>query len=147
LSTEALTAPHVLEYTYTRSAGPIIGAFVTGLKDKKIVGVRAADGRVLVPPQEYDPQTSEELTELVDVADVGTVQTWAWNDEPRPGQPLDRPFAWALVKLDGADTGLLAAVDAGGKAKMSAGMRVRARWRDERVGEITDIVCFEVADG
>ncbi|HEY4609820.1 MAG TPA: OB-fold domain-containing protein [Ilumatobacteraceae bacterium] len=141
--TEALTATHVIEYTYTRSTGPIIGAFVTGLKDKKIRGVRAADGRVLVPPQEYDPQTSDELTELVDVADAGTVTTWSWNDRPRLGQPLDHPFAWALVKLDGADTGLLAAVDAGDASKMSTGMRVRARWRDERVGSITDLVCFE----
>ncbi len=59
--TEALTAQHNIDYTYTRSTGPIIGAFVTGLKDKTIVGVRAADGRVLVPPQEYDPVTSGEL--------------------------------------------------------------------------------------
>src|SRR3954453_8776940 len=110
-TTEALTAQHVLEYTYTRSTGPILGAFLTGLRDKKITGVRAADGRVLVPPQEYDPVTSAELTELVDVADTGVVSTWAWNAEPRPGQPLDHPFAWALVKLDGADTGLLTAID------------------------------------
>ena len=144
--TEALTAPHIIEYTYTRSTGPIIGAFVNGLKDKKIVGVRAADGRVLVPPQEYDPQTSDELTELVDVADTGVVATWAWNAQPRDGQPLDRPFAWALVKLDGADTGLLAAVDAGEAAAMSTGMRVRARWRDERVGAITDLICFEATN-
>src|SRR4051794_11432808 len=135
--TEALTATHVLEYAYTRSTGPIIGAFVTALKDKKIVGVRAADGRVLVPPQEYDPVTSDGLTELVDVSDVGTVTTWSWNDEPRAGQPLDHPFAWALVKLDGADTGLLAAVDTD-KSAMSTGLRVRARWRDDRVGAITD---------
>jgi uncharacterized OB-fold protein len=144
--TEALTAQHVIEYTYTRSTGPIIGAFVNGLKDKKIVGVRAADGRVLVPPQEYDPQTSDELTELVEVADTGVVTTWAWNAQPRLGQPLDHPFAWALVKLDGADTGLLAAVDAGDAASMSTGMRVRARWRDERVGSITDLICFEAAE-
>jgi uncharacterized OB-fold protein len=143
--TEALTATHVIEYTYTRSTGPIIGAFVNGLKDMKIVGVRAADGRVLVPPQEYDPQSSDELTELVDVADTGVVTTWSWNDQPRLGQPLDHPFAWALIKLDGADTGLLAAVDAGDASKMSTGMRVRARWRDERVGSITDLVCFEAA--
>src|SRR3954468_21346965 len=126
--TEALTATHVIEYTYTRSTGPIIGAFVTGLKDMKIRGVRAADGRVLVPPQEYDPVTSDELTELVDVADVGTGSTWSGNTEPRPGQPLDRPFAWALVTLDGADTGLPAAVDVADAASMSTGMRVRARW-------------------
>jgi uncharacterized OB-fold protein len=144
--TEALTAPHILEYTYTRSTGPIIGAFLSGLRDKKITGVRASDGRVLVPPAEYDPVTSDELTQLVDVADVGTVTTWSWNDEPRLGQPLDHGFAWALVKLDGADTGLLAAVDVGDKSKMSTGMRVRARWAADRVGAITDLVCFEVAE-
>lgn len=143
--TEALTAPHVIDYTYTRSTGPIIGAFVNALKDKRIVGVRASDGRVLVPPQEYDPVTSEQLSELVDVADTGTVTTWSWNSEPRLGQPLDHPFAWALVRLDGADTGLLAAVDTGAASTMSTGMRVRARWRDERVGSITDLVCFEAA--
>jgi uncharacterized OB-fold protein len=143
-STEALTAQHIIEYTYTRSTGPIIGAFLTGLRDKKLVGVRASGGRVIVPPAEYDPGTSDELTELVDVADVGTVTTWSWNDQPRLGQPLDHPFAWALVKLDGADTGLLAAVDAD-KSAMSTGMRVKARWADERVGAITDLICFEAA--
>jgi uncharacterized OB-fold protein len=99
---------------------------------------------VIVPPAEYDPVTSDELTELVDVADVGTVTTWSWNDQPRLGQPLDHPFVWALVKLDGADTGLLAAIDAD-KSAMSTGMRVKARWADQRVGAITDLVCFEVA--
>jgi uncharacterized OB-fold protein len=140
--TEVLVADHAIEYTYTRSTGPIIGAFMTALRDGRIVGVRASDGRVLVPPAEYDPVTSEDLTEIVDVADEGVVTTWAWNDAPLAGQPFDRPFAWALVKLDGADTGLLAAVDAGSAAAMSTGMRVKARWADERVGSIRDIACF-----
>jgi hypothetical protein len=99
---------------------------------------------VLVPPAEYDPVTSEDLSEIVEVGDAGEVMTWAWNDSPRKGQPLDRPFAWALVRLDGADTGLLAAVDAGSPDAMSTGMRVKARWADERVGSIRDLVCFEV---
>ena len=142
--TEVLEASHPIEYTYTRSTGPIIGAFMTALRDRRIVGVRAADGRVLVPPAEYDPVTSEDLSEIVEVGDAGVVMTWAWNDSPRKGQPLDRPFAWALVKLDGADTGLLAAVDAGDESAMSTGMRVKARWAEERVGSIRDLVCFDV---
>lgn len=141
--TDVLSAPHLIEYTYTRSTGPVIGAFLTALRERRVVGVRAADGRVLVPPTEYDPLTSEDLGELVDVADSGVVTTWAWNDKPLAGQPLDRPFAWALVRLDGADTGLLAAVDAGEAGAMSTGMRVKARWADERVGSIRDLVCFE----
>ena len=146
MSQEVLSAPHAIEYTYTRSTGPIIGAFLTALRDRHIVGVRAADGRVLVPPAEYDPVTSEDLDEIVDVADTGVVTTWSWNDTPLDGQPLAHPFAWALVQLDGADTGLLVAVDAGTASAMRTGMRVRARWADERVGSIRDILCFEVAD-
>ena len=141
-ATDVLEAKHPITYTYTRSTGPVIGAFLTALRDKRIVGVRASDGRVLVPPTEYDPVTSDDLSEIVDVADEGVVTTWAWNDTPRKGQPLDRPFAWALVRLDGADTGLLAAVDAGSADAMSSGMRVKARWADERVGSIRDLLCF-----
>ena len=37
---------------------PVIGRFLTGLRDGRILAVRLADGRVLVPPTEYDPATS-----------------------------------------------------------------------------------------
>jgi uncharacterized OB-fold protein len=143
-SSEVLTAPHVVEYTYTRSTGPAIGAFLTGLRDAKIVGVRGADGRVIVPAIDYDPVTSEDLSEYVEVADTGVVTTWSWNDNPTKGQPLDKPFAWALVKLDGADVAFLAAVDAGSPDAISTGAKVKARWADERVGSIRDLICFEV---
>ena len=145
MSDDVLTAPHVLEYTYTRSTGPVIGAFLGALRRRRMLGVRTTDGRVLVPPAEYDPVTSEELTELVGVSATGVVTTWAWNDTPLEGQPLDRPFAWALVRLDGADTGMLGAVDAAAPEAMTTGMRVRVRWAAERVGAITDIACFEPA--
>jgi uncharacterized protein len=143
--TDALSAPHSIDYTYTRSTGPVIGAFLTGLRDRKVLGVRAADGRVLVPAIDYDPVTSEDLSELVEVADTGVVTTWAWNAEPLAGQPLSRPFAWALVRLDGADTAMLAAVDCGSPEAISTGATVTARWADERVGSIRDLVCFEVS--
>jgi uncharacterized OB-fold protein len=141
---EILSAPHSIDYTYTRSTGPIIGAFLTGLRDRKIFGVRGADGRVLVPAIDYDPVTSDDLDELVEVADTGVVTTWSWNPEPLAGQPLPHAFAWALIRLDGADTAMLAAVDAGDPANIATGARVQARWADERVGSIRDLVCFEV---
>ena len=70
-----------------------------------MLGIRDGDGRVLVPPVEYDPVTAEDLPELVEVGPGGVVTTWAWVRHPSPKHPLDRPFAWALVRLDGADTG------------------------------------------
>jgi uncharacterized OB-fold protein len=138
-----LNAPYVLEYTYRRSVGPVLGRFLAGLRDGVVLGAKTASGRVLVPPSEYDPETSEPVGELVPVASSGAVVSWTWVDAPRPRQPLDRPFAWALVKLDGADTPMLHAVDAGTPAAMRTGMRVKVRWRTERAGEIGDIACFE----
>ncbi|WP_275465705.1 Zn-ribbon domain-containing OB-fold protein [Streptomyces noursei] len=143
---EVLTAPLVVEFPFTRSLGPVQSAFLTGLRERTVLGVRARDGRVVVPPVEYDPVTADELRELVEVAPTGTVTTWAWNPSARRGQPLDTPFAWALVRLDGADTALLHALDAPGPEAVHSGMRVRIRWAAERTGAITDIACFEPAD-
>ncbi|MFD0384926.1 OB-fold domain-containing protein [Streptomyces stramineus] len=118
-------------------------AFLTGLRERFVLGVRTRDGRVLVPPVEYDPATAEELHELVTTGTTGTVTTWAWNPAPRSGQPLATPFAWVLVRLDGADTALLHALDAPGPDAVRTGLRVRVRWAAARTGAITDIACFE----
>ena len=140
---EPLSAPIELSFDYTRSLGPTLGRFMTGLAGRTIVGARASDGRVYVPPLEYDPVTGAALTEFTDVADRGTVLSWSWAPEPLPGQPLERPFAWALVKLDGADTGMLHALDVASPDDVRTGMRVQARWAAEPAGHIRDIVCFE----
>ncbi|MFE4252570.1 Zn-ribbon domain-containing OB-fold protein [Streptomyces sp. NPDC056910] len=144
---EVLKAPLVVEFPFTRSLGPVQSAFLTGLRERTVLGVKTTDGKVMVPPVEYDPVTADELRDLVEVEPTGTVTTWAWNPEPRRGQPLDAPFAWVLVKLDGADTGLLHALDAPGPDAVTTGMRVRVRWATERTGAITDIACFEPYEG
>ncbi|MFB7208919.1 Zn-ribbon domain-containing OB-fold protein [Streptomyces sp. NPDC056255] len=143
---ETLSAPLVVEFPFTRSLGPVQSAFLTGLRERTVLGVSTSGGKVLVPPVEYDPVTAEELRELTEVAATGTVTTWAWNPDPRPAQPLDTPFAWVLVRLDGADTALLHALDAPGPDAVRSGMRVRIRWAAERTGAITDIACFEPYD-
>ena len=144
---DVLQAPMVLEYPFTRSTGPVIGAFLTGLRERVILGIRRADGSVLCPPLEYDPITSEPLTELLEVAAAGEVVAWAWNGGPRPQQPFRGSFAWAMIRLDGADTPMLHGVLAGSAAEMATGMRVRAVWRDERSGHIADIAGFEPDPG
>ncbi|WP_435611926.1 Zn-ribbon domain-containing OB-fold protein [Streptomyces sp. bgisy159] len=145
--TEALKAPLTVEFPFTRSLGPVQSAFLTGLRERVVLGVRGVDGRVLVPPVEYDPVTADEIGDLVEVAPTGTVTTWAWNHAPRRGQPLATPFAWVLVRLDGSDTALLHALDVPGSEHVRTGARVRIRWADQRTGAITDIACFEPHDG
>lgn len=141
---EVLHAQHTLEYPYSRSVGPVIGGFLTGLRDGRLLGVRGSGGAVIVPPTEYDPQTGADTGELVEVGPGGRVETWAWVGRPLPRQPMSRPFAWALIRLDGADTALLHVVDAGGPDRLVRGDRVVARFRpaSERVGSMADIECF-----
>jgi uncharacterized OB-fold protein len=141
-----LSAPLKLSFDYTRSVGPLLSQFFTALRERRILGVRGSDGRVLVPPAEYDPVNYAQLTEVVPVASVGSILSWTWQSHPLEGQPLDKPFAWALIKLDGADTALLHAVDAGSSAEISTGARVHVHWADEPVGAITDIAYFALGD-
>jgi uncharacterized OB-fold protein len=128
-----LSAPLEVGFDYTRSLGPVLSAFMTGLAERRILGVRGSDGRVHVPPIEYDPQP---LTELVEVGSEGTVVSWSRVPE--------QSFAWALIKLDGADTSILHTVDAN---PVSTGMRVRVRWAASRGNGIRDIEYFEPVAG
>lgn len=139
-----LQAPVTVSFDYTRSVGPVLGRFLTGLREGRFVGARMSDGRVAVPPPEFDPLSHAATADFVDVGDTGTVTSWAWVSEPVKAQPFDHPFAFALITLDGADTPLLHAVDAASPAEMSTGMRVQARWAAERTGSINDVV-FEPA--
>ena len=142
MAQELLSAPHVLEYDYRRSLGDVLGRFFTGLRDRRIEGVKTRSGRVLVPPAEYDPETGEATTdEWVEVGPGGVVKSWAWVAEPLGRHILDHPFAFALIQLDGADTALTHAVDAGSEVNMKTGMRVTAKWADETIGAIGDL-CF-----
>ncbi|MEO9137916.1 MAG: OB-fold domain-containing protein [Jatrophihabitans sp.] len=143
---EPLSAPIELSFAYTRSLGATLGPFMTGLARRQITGVRVSDGRVVVPPLEYDPHTGAACTDIVEVADEGVVESWTWAEQPLPGQPLTTAFGWALIRLDGADTSMLHAVEVSTSADMSVGMRVRAVWADAPVGHIRDIVCFRPSD-
>ncbi len=141
-----LSAPLDIGFDYTRSLGPTLSRFVTGLARRRVLGGRSADGRVHVPPPEFDPVTGAPVTELVEVAHTGTVTTWTWMAKPLAGQPLEHPFAWAMVLLDGADTPMLHAVDVGSKDRMHTGLRVRVSWATGQGNGIRDIACFVPAD-
>ena len=141
---EILNQAFELGYTYTRSTGPVIGRFLTGLKNRHIVGIRASDGRVVVPPMEYDPVTAAELSEFVDVGQQGQIVSFAWVKEPRAAHPMQLPFAWAMIKLDGADVPMIHCVAAAAESDIATGARVEAVWADETIGFITDIRCFRL---
>ncbi len=143
---EVLSQAFELGFTYTRSTGPVVGRFLTGLRDRSIVGIKGSDGKVYVPPVEYDPETAEALSEFVEVGQSGEIVTWCWVNEPRDSHPSDVPFAWAMIRLDGADIPMVHWVRAGAESELRSGARVKACWAEETRGFMTDIDGFELED-
>jgi uncharacterized protein len=136
------TVTSTITFPYKRSLGPVLGQFMTALTHGRILGIRSGE-RVLCPPSEWDPATGATLEpDLVEVGPAGTVETWCWVPVPTEQHPHDRPFAFASIRLDGADTALVHTVDVPGPDAMAIGMRVAPRWRAERKGHITDIDAF-----
>jgi uncharacterized OB-fold protein len=142
LSHEPLHEPWTLGFAYTRTTGAVLGRFFAGLYEKRILGRRAADGSVFVPPLEYDPRTSEPLTDWVDVGPDGTLEGYTFIAAPLPTHPRREPFAFGLVRLDGADTPLLHVVEVARQNELHVGLRVTARWAEERKGHILDLSGF-----
>ncbi|MGN6692624.1 MAG: DNA-binding protein, partial [Aquihabitans sp.] len=67
--------------------------------------------------------------------------------EPHAKHALDDPFAWILVKLDGADTPMLGALKASGMDAVTTGARVKPVWAEEREGHIDDIAHWVLVEG
>ena len=137
----------LLQFPYKHSTGETVGRFLAGLKEqKKIWGQRAAGQGVVVPPLGYSEIDGSAGGEWVEVRDTGVVTALAIVREPIEHlHPFTSPFAFVLVKLDGADTAI-AHVIKDDLEKVRVGVRVQAEWApdDQRVGSIRDIAQFRV---
>lgn len=140
---ESLRAPYTIEFGFERTVGPKIGAFLGGLRAARLFGVRTAGGHVLCPVLEFDPADGSATGALVELEPKGVVLQWTWVP-PRPADELKTSFAWALIRIKGTTNSMFHAVDVGGNpAAMKSGLAVTPRWRTDRVGAITDIICFQ----
>ena len=138
----SLSAPYAIEFPFQRTVGPKIGTFLAGLREARLFGACTPRG-VLCPPLEFDPVTGAATGELVELEPLGAVTVWTWVPA-RPGDPVPHDFAWALIAIHGTVGAFFHAVDVGGdRDRMRTGLRVRARWRAERVGDLRDLECFE----
>ena len=62
--------------------------------------------------------------------------------KPRSAHPSAVPFAWAMIKLDGADISMIHHIVTDERNRVVTGARVKALWIDQPVGFISDIQCF-----
>ena len=90
--TRTLQAPVTVAFDYTRSTGPVLGRFLTGLRDgvgRRRPYVGRAGRRAAARVRPGDPRGDRPSSSRSSAA--GTVTSWTWVPEPVAGQPLDRP--------------------------------------------------------
>ena len=146
-SVAPLHEQRVMEFPYKHSTGPTIGRFLAGLKEQKTIwGQRVARQGVVAPPVGYSEVDASDVGEWVAVKDTGVVTAVAIVHHPiQDLHPSSSPFAFVLVRLDGADTAM-AHVVKDNLDKLKVGARVQAVWApdDQRTGTIRDIACFRL---
>ena len=124
-------------WRYSHSAGPVRSKFLLHLRDdRKIMGTRCPScQKVFVPARPTCHACFADMTEWVPVSDEGTVESYTVTSG-------EEPAAFGIIKLDGADTGIVHKLGGMKLEEIRAGTRVKAVFAAERRGDIRDIEYF-----
>jgi uncharacterized OB-fold protein len=134
-----------IKVPYTWSVGEVGSGFFSELRDnRKVYGKRCpACKKVLVPARKVCGKCFKQTDEWVEVGNEGTVQTFTVVRYSSDVQPLNPPFGYGIIRLDGADTGMAHLLHGSDPAKWKIGMRVKAVFKEKRTGNILDIAYFQ----
>ena len=142
---EAIVQKSGIKVPYSWQAGETASHFLTQLRDEgKIWGKRCPRcEKVLVPPRKSCPFCFVDTDRWVEVSDEGVVETFTVVQRDTPIQPRKAPFAYAMIRLDGADTGLVHILGEVEPEAIREGMRVKAVLAEDRKGSLLDIAYFK----
>lgn len=144
---EIIISHQVLQVPYQYSAGPITSRFLTSLRDdKKILGIRCEIcNRVYVPPRSTCGVCFSELREWVELSGRGRIESFSFVNYSEMTHPYeDIPLIFAIIKLDGADTGIVHLIGEAREEDLEIGKEVEPVFNENRRGHILDIKYFKV---
>lgn len=139
----ATERPRIWRYSY--SAGPVRSKFLLELRDnKRIMGTRCpVCNRVYVPARPTCEKCLSDLEEWVEVSNKGTLLSYTIVSQAEPIYPQEPPFAYGVILLDGADTGIVHLLGEVDFKDIAIGMPVQAVFEERRKGHILDIKYFK----
>lgn len=152
-STEPIRLPYQANFEYDYAAGRYASRFMAELRDNaRLFGTRCTNcERVLVPPRPICGICAAPTDEWVEVGPQGTLTGFTVVEvpfiDPMTGVQRPVPYGFAFIKLTGADTNIYHFLEESQHDKLSVGMAVEAVFRDERVGSMSDIICFRTVEG
>lgn len=124
--------------TYRYSYGGQSRFFREIIFNKKLYGTKCTScGKVFCPPRADCPHCYEK-TKWVELPGKGTVESYTTVYFGTSAAVRKFPFICAYVKLDGADTVICTNIEMDDVSKARVGMRVKAVFKEDRDGTITD---------
>lgn len=153
---ELISIPITVDVPYRFAAGKYMGKFLVELRDNgKFFGIRCpVCKRVQMPPRIVCAQCHVKNTDLVELGNEGTLVGFTIMyiplTDPTTGKPHEPPFTYGSVRLDGSDSVLDHLVNIEPDVnKIWVGMRMRVvlRPKEERIGDLSDILYFEPLEG
>ena len=138
-----------IKVPYSWQAGETASFFLTELRDKKIIWGKACRSckKVLVPPRKSCPFCFVDTGDWIRLSGTGTVETFTIVKRDTLIQPVKAPFAYAVIRLDGADTGFVHLLGEVAPEKIQEGMTVAAVFAEQRQGSLLDIAYFKPTGG
>ncbi len=141
---EPLVYESRIKVPYAWSVGEVGSRFLIELRDhKRIYGIRCAKCNIVyLPPRKTCGRCFSNLNEWVEVGPKGTLTTYTLVHYESSVMPTKPPFAYGIVLLDKANTGLVHLLVEVKFEEIKAGMEVEPVFKDERTGDIMDIRYF-----
>ena len=145
---EAIVYEGRIKVPYSWQAGETASYFLTQLRDeRKIWGKRCPKcEKVFLPPKKSCPFCFVDTDQWVELSDEGEIETFTIVRRDTPIQPMKSPFAYAVIRLGGASTGLIHMLGEVEADQIKEGMRVKAVFSEERKGSLLDIAYFKPVD-
>lgn len=136
-----------IKMPYSWPAGRAGSRFLRALRDDTLIlGLRCPSCRKVWVPPSRCLACDRTGTEWVEVGPLGTLETWTVVRTAVPSiQILPVPYAMGVIRLDGADTGLVHFLGVEEFSRLFSGLRVEPVFNTERRGHILDIRYFRPA--
>jgi uncharacterized OB-fold protein/putative sterol carrier protein len=154
---ELLALKRVISVDHRFATGPVMGKFLNGLKEKRILANKCPKcKRLQIPPREVCAECKVRVEEFVEVGPKGNVRmleyTYYASPDPLTGKTRETPYGTAYIILDGCKGHEIFAhsirpdqldrIQLGWNERK--GTVVRPVWAEQRTGSIFDIKYFEI---
>ncbi len=142
---EAIVYEGRIRMPYNWSVGETGSFFLGNIKDNcQLWATRCTEcQKVFVPPRLNCPVCFYPRTSWMQLSGKGVLTNFTVVHYAEPKlHPLEAPFAYGMIKLDGADTGMVHLLGEVKLEELHEGLRVEPVFAAEREGHILDIKYF-----